>query len=545
MPFTWNYQTDMKPDLIQRQIFELSTTSAKANAWDASASRFQQEVILLVLEECFQKFSTPDQHIIIDRIEIDLGVFSSELFFKQGRDRLVALLQQELQKIKVQHTAENSTGPDNKNSPTQQLLQADPITEIKKDKRWIIDSSKATYLCFVSFLQLGRFPWWYQTAATERMEDQFTLEWMHSFNDLEKNELKNIITTSPPAQIRIANHFKAEWLGEFLQALGLAGWEGRKQWKLFSAAAVKFPAIRTRLHQNFWISWIVTRKSLRASPDVKLIFEQTLQGHRPVVSDLFETLQNTCLENIKDPDLAHSSTIILKELANLYTIQEENTQDRPVKMKTDTIGKSDTSNTGQFSNEQILDFVRTTPQHTTPTKNAGNTSDEKEEASLYVAGAGMVLVHPFLSELFTSLGLWQDTHWSSDESCFKAVQLLSFLCYGDASVPEHQLVFLKIVSGIAADAPVPAQQPITIKEISACVELLTAIIQHWKALRSTSPDGLREVFLQRPGKLTPIENGQMLIVERKTQDVLLSHLPWGYSLIKLPWMEQLIHVSWI
>ena len=70
-------------------------------------------------------------------------------------------------------------------------------------------------------------------------------------------------------------------------------------------------------------------------------------------------------------------------------------------------------------------------------------------------------------------------------------------------------------------------------------------ILYWTVLMSTSPDGLREGFLQREGKLTLSDHGNWkLRVEQKSIDILLGYLPWGISMVKLPWMENLLVVEW-
>jgi hypothetical protein len=52
--------------------------------------------------------------------------------------------------------------------------------------------------------------------------------------------------------------------------------------------------------------------------------------------------------------------------------------------------------------------------------------------------------------------------------------------------------------------------------------------------------------LLRPGKLIRKEDGDWLLqVESRTFDVLLEHLPWGISMIKLPWMKKMLWVEWI
>ena len=71
------------------------------------------------------------------------------------------------------------------------------------------------------------------------------------------------------------------------------------------------------------------------------------------------------------------------------------------------------------------------------------------------------------------------------------------------------------------------------------------MIQHWTALRSTSPDALRGTFLARPGKLSRRPDGDWLLqVEPLSYDILLDQLPWGISMIQLPWMPQMLRVEW-
>jgi hypothetical protein len=64
-------------------------------------------------------------------------------------------------------------------------------------------------------------------------------------------------------------------------------------------------------------------------------------------------------------------------------------------------------------------------------------------------------------------------------------------------------------------------------------------------LRNTSPDGLRGTFLIRSGKLCLRDGGDWsLQVESNSFDILLDQLPWGISMIKLPWMEKMLWVEW-
>lgn len=78
-----------------------------------------------------------------------------------------------------------------------------------------------------------------------------------------------------------------------------------------------------------------------------------------------------------------------------------------------------------------------------------------------------------------------------------------------------------------------------------CELLLQELIHHWSILKNTSITGLRETFLQRNGKISPVDKGWLLNVEQKGVDVLLNSLPWGIGVIKLPWNATTIFVEWI
>ena len=160
----------------------------------------------------------------------------------------------------------------------------------------------------------------------------------------------------------------------------------------------------------------------------------------------------------------------------------------------------------------------------------------------YIDNAGLVLLHPFLPRLFEGLGISKDTELLLPE---RALQLLHFLVTGKKSGHEYDLVLPKILCGIPLQQPVSGEIKLSRKETEEAEAMLEAAIGHWEALRSTSPEGLRESFLKRPGKLVlKDEDEWVLYVESRTHDILLDHLPWGISMIKLPWMKTILQVEW-
>jgi len=169
--------------------------------------------------------------------------------------------------------------------------------------------------------------------------------------------------------------------------------------------------------------------------------------------------------------------------------------------------------------------------------------DASEEAGVAVRDAGLVLLHPFLPRFFARLGLTDARGQLLADARDRAVHLLYFLAHGACSTFEPDLALEKVLCGLSMDEPVG---PAPVDE-SACREaesLLAAAIDHWSALRTTSPDGLRGAFLRRDGRLSLSERTAMLVIERRAYDVLLGRLPWGLSKVRLPWMPWLLEVNW-
>ncbi len=161
---------------------------------------------------------------------------------------------------------------------------------------------------------------------------------------------------------------------------------------------------------------------------------------------------------------------------------------------------------------------------------------------IFIDNAGLVLLHPFLSRFFDTLGISKGEEIVQPE---RALSLLHYLTTGQTKIPEYELVLPKILCDVPLLTSVQVDYKIAENEISEATALLEAIIKHWEALRDTSPDGLRGTFLLRPGKLGMKEDGDWLLqVESRTFDVLLDYLPWGISMIKLPWMKKMLWVEW-
>lgn len=170
--------------------------------------------------------------------------------------------------------------------------------------------------------------------------------------------------------------------------------------------------------------------------------------------------------------------------------------------------------------------------------------EEQQNETIYIRNAGLVLAAPYLPELFKRFELTENGAFKNREAAERAVHLLQYLVNEQIESPEFMLLLNKILCGISTGIPITRGIEISPKEAETIQQLLEAMIQNWKVIGNTSVKGLRESFLQREGSLQLRDGQWHLQVESRTYDMLLDQLPWSYTTIKYPWMNNVIYVQW-
>ena len=179
-----------------------------------------------------------------------------------------------------------------------------------------------------------------------------------------------------------------------------------------------------------------------------------------------------------------------------------------------------------------------------PAEPASQSKTKLPDEGLFVSHAGLVLLHPFLFNLFNYIGLLEGKDFKSHDHQRKALGVLYFLSTGTLTFEEHELVVAKMLCNYSLEDPVDPEITLSTDEQIECEALLKEVIARWSILKNTSPDTLRSNFLQRSGKLYTMANEPHLLIESNMLDVLLDHLPWSVGIIKLPWMKQMLKVEW-
>jgi hypothetical protein len=161
-----------------------------------------------------------------------------------------------------------------------------------------------------------------------------------------------------------------------------------------------------------------------------------------------------------------------------------------------------------------------------------------------IENAGIVIGGAYFERLFTMLKITEDKKFKDTVSIQKAIKLLYYFCRHKIDCWEHELMLNKILCGLDFNHPLDNNVEILDEEKNTVDGLIDAILKNWPVMSNTTPDGLRESFLQRKGFLITNEEGWLLNVEKKPFDMLIDTLPWGLSMIKFPWMKGVLRVNW-
>ena len=171
---------------------------------------------------------------------------------------------------------------------------------------------------------------------------------------------------------------------------------------------------------------------------------------------------------------------------------------------------------------------------------------QNPENQYYIKNAGIVIVHAFLPSFYENIGLLNPQKQFLDEHAQQcAIQWIEHLATGEEQLPEYRLLLSKILCGLPLDIPLERDIIFSDNDKTEAQNLLEAIIEHWTIIGKTSIESLRQTFFHRDGKLSHDDKGWLLQVEQRTEDILLSRLPWGISMIKLPFMKEMLRVEWI
>lgn len=499
------------PHLIRRQSLDITLIGTEADglALQRRLPDLCQHTLMPVLEQVLDRHAPAYGHLVIARVDLDVGIFTLD---RLAQDLPAALARALVQSLSAMIVAGSPlSGSPTPNQSTQHKTQAQSV-----------------YEAFVYFLNTGRLPWWFRLAAGDSLEQAVRSAFAAADELNLQSRVHLLLQTlvAPEARQRLLLQFSLKFVHVLL------GWVSSAAQSVLAGVLRTLDEVRLSSSDRA----IVTRQAYAAA------FASLAIGHIP---NEFEVLAQLVTQLLAISNGGDGLAQLVTQSLAVSTIDDGLAQ---LAMQPSQVLK--TSKDLAQSVTQPLAVSKTSEVLATTFITAGRrkeggqlgAEDAELKEGLYIDNAGLVLLHPFLPQFFAALNLVVDDVVINPD---RALCLLYYLVTGQTIAPEYELVLPKILCGVALATPVAADVQLTTDECDEADALLAAVIRHWEALRNTGIDGLRGAFLLRAGKLSLREDGDWLLqIEANTADILLDALPWGIGMIKLVWMPHMLWVEW-
>jgi hypothetical protein len=565
--------------IIGRALLELNTGNL-ADVWSLQeeVSRLFQQQAVPEMERLFDRLVEPNQVIRLDQVVVEVGAVDRRYLQDELLPNLLMALQQALndtlQETIVQIQFAN-----------QVVDQSDATVPdpVRRDRRWdegasslTRDRAGADWEVWLYFLQYGRLPWWvipgnwqdwfsrWETVMQQNTQWRLPLLALLATHPVVRQRL--IEQTPAPFRHQLIAQIQPAWIHwpalleearQFMQRLGLSSpmmqQLERQAWQLLLAELTPETPPLHPLPAAIWIqNWLLQLMQLGQEEIARGLLEQSREIEPQssaiasqrllLVSQRLRTVLATL--PVANLDLWQAAleqvlTLLAVHSPPAETMPGRETDSQPMDQQETASQPRDRSTLS--SEEEIAGLQDMASQH----RDRSTLSPAEETAGLYVTQAGLVLLHPFLRFYLEAVGLVEGESFRDEPAQQTAIYLMYYLATRQTDAPEYELVLPKLLCGWPLDQPVVRGVELPEAALSEGESLLQTVINYWEVLKSTSPDGLREGFLQRAGKLTQTDDGNWkLQVEQQAIDILLGRLPWGLSMVTLPWMEGLLMVEW-
>lgn len=433
----------------------------------------------------------PDATLQISRLTLDLDESATSLDTIL-KDNIVALFEKEFEAT-IKPALESGFDTE-KNSQISLLSEPEKLLQT-----------------FIHFLEKGTMPWWHSNE--------------NAINILESGVFKKIIS---------AKGFEIRMASVLLKS--------RVQERIINQltdAQIKQICLSILKNKDFTIDFqatIIKQLSTITLADRSAIWTMILNILRTYLSNSSANLEEYALQQL------------LKTIPVLKTIQNTASEEQAWKEILPLFPFIKQSESlASAKNKALKKSPEEAQQPKKKTESLQNDKKEHNDTTVaekgyYVQNAGLVLIHPFMANLFKYCDLIDPkTHQlTNPELC---VHLLHYIATGKTNQPESDMLLEKFLCNIPLHESISRHVKLSRKHKAQAKKVIEAVQQNWSAMKTASAELLQNEFFQRPGKLELNENNT-LTVERKAQDIFLDKLSWGIGLIKLPWQEQFIYVNW-
>ncbi len=522
----------MKSDIcIKRQKIKLQTDEEKValdlNQW---LNEIIADKLPAMYENIFHRSENQDDYLTIDAIKVDLGTLQLNDF----KPQFLALVEEKIISIltrKFNENIENSRDADinsfvglgtysgvNPSDVFDAHSGIESPSSISFQTERISKSTSVLYL-----LEHGVYPWWYKTQ-----EEETPFGIIAAFK---KEEKKSFFVQFLARLIVLPKYLAKHAISRFVDGLDQSDLEIYIDY-FSDLKAENRSNIDLILEQKQPVISLfnISEKSFFQS---LLAFSLAAENQTFFIKSFFESLQ----------EASGMLSVILKkrlEKAGLSQVfsgsvaKTSGEEIQPSQIENEKTKQQDKSN---LIKQKVEEEIR-------PGKlNQDKTLQQKD--SIYVENAGLTLLHPFITSYFLELGLLNENkQFISIKKQQKAAVMLYHLQGGNKIYGEWEMPLNKILAGLQPFEFIPGGVKLNKKEIEESKKLLDTVVKYWTALKGSSVEAMQQTFFMRKGKISQKESAWLIQVERSGVDVLLDKLPWSIGTIKLPWLDELIHVEW-
>lgn len=488
----------MAKHLVHSQKIHVSTDAKEeVQELQIQIRNFCNDTLPAIYQSVFDEVA-PQKTLRIEKLHIDLGAFAVADWVSKIKEELESKLRNQLEEIIL-----NKKLFDHQPTAAVEIANSDSelINKLLKHPQFInVDVNVLeSYRTLAHYVEYGIKPWFISPASTFKpkeivytlIEGDKTL-----FNiflqEIEKTNLNfsRLIQLIPKADFFHKYHLfnqEKEFLSLFEQNLNA------HEYHFFLTLWFKnFTILRPSVHQNDFKEWFV-------------------ELNKQVLA--FNEFSSALLERIIEQK---ASSFLIKKVAECI-VHNSQKNTKSVKKELAENIKSD-----------IL-----------------ATKTDLLKNSILLENAGLVLVWPFLSQMFAQLNWLENQQFKNKETLQKAVVWLHYLVFNHIPEDESLLLLNKILCGCPIDEVITFDEIFLTKEETVAIEdFKKKILYSWPQLKTTMTESLNDNFFNRTGMLTSKREDWIVKVERKGIDVLIDRLPWPLSQIKLPWNNYLIQVNW-
>ena len=557
------------------------------------ASWFMRERIIPIIERVTDRIDTGNSLIRIDKLELDFGTYYPGRTNDEALKEFEFLVEQELIRVI------SKTKSDKIETPVKKLSESD---ELEEQFFYLLEEgvlpwwnraamSTVTLQALAEKLLIKIQPKFIERLRLALKNKAARQRVAHKLNVNQIQQLLVLVNNQAEKQIKIIDSIKA-----FFNAQTTVTATQRHLAEKFIYQHALLPSLVSITVQDFLME-LLQQENNNLPPQVELLMNKALdyftkKAASPQTKETNEndTTEQETIENETTPkkskeqndqnddeentlnnnqNLAPDKNVTESKKEKLETeitankkrkeledAKKEAIEKKQIKEGTiipdqiETTATSDTENsekTKTISAEDFLKQILAKEQAmvANQTKDSEFPVSEIKSDKYFIQNAGVIILAPFLPLLFKELELVKNNTFLSDEAKERAICLIHYMLNNtQENFEEHEMTLNKILCGFPIFNPLIYTITITDKEKEECNNVLASVVEHWKALKNTSPESMRQAFFVRDGLIERQTNGWNLKIERTTIDILLDKLPWGISIIKLPWSEETIFVDW-